>query len=129
MTVEILYDMRGKKVGPTVGPISFRLSTYSRRHGQGRFHLGPALPRGRNYKRWIPIFLHEFLADLEDLRQATMTRCRRKVCGSLFVRLRAKRRLYCSKRCRNLAVLEGLTQKAGRAAKRTGVRTKARGVK
>ena len=108
--LEGLYDgIRNTEVRASQ-PIRFTLKTWPSKGKRQHFSLQPVLPRRRDQRDWAPVFLFDFLSDLNNLTLGAMERCARPTCRHLFIRLRAKRRLYCSKRCRNLAVLEGLTR-------------------
>lgn len=107
--LEELYDGIHKQSRTAIPPIHFTLRTRSKDGGPEYFTVRPMLPVSRNRRRWAAMFLFAFLADLNNLHREAMGRCARPACRHLFIRLRTKRRLYCSLRCRNLAVEEGLT--------------------
>lgn len=126
-TVEGAYDYRRSSQSAVLRPIWLTLRARRRSDRREYFELQVVLPTPLTASRLAPLVLYEFFGGVDNLAEGAVARCRLPTCRRLFVRLRAVRRLFCSKRCRNLAVLEGLTQKAGRTGKRTGARTKARG--
>jgi hypothetical protein len=103
---EKIYDSlkRDPPLFLSAAPFAFR--SWRGRDGREYFSVNMALPEKLTAEAIGAFALEEVLRHLEGLAVEAIGRCARADCRRLFLRLRAKRRLYCSTRCRHRAVLD-----------------------
>ncbi len=86
---------------PPLGGFAYRLRVWKDGDGGEYFHLAPVPPRQPSGKSFLYVVLADVLGYLNGLAVGVVGNCAE--CGRLFLRLRARRRLYCSQSCKQKA--------------------------